>query len=49
MFQLFGKTNDARCTRGIEPRIAMEEAAFNKTKSLSSSKLNIKLKKKLFK
>jgi hypothetical protein len=49
MFQLFAKTDDARCTRDVESRIAMAETAFNKTKSLSYSKLNVKLRKKLVK
>jgi hypothetical protein len=41
-------TKDARCTRGIESRIAMEIAAFNK-KTLFTSKLDLNLRKKLVK
>jgi len=37
MFPLFGMSDDARCTRDIESVIAMAEAAFNKTKTLSFS------------
>jgi hypothetical protein len=33
-------TNDARCTREIKSRIAMAKAAFNKKKTLFSSKLD---------
>jgi hypothetical protein len=38
-------TNDARCTREIKSRIAMEKAAFNK-KTLFTSKLDLNLRKK---
>jgi hypothetical protein len=34
-------TNDARCTREIESRIAMAKAAFNKKKNLFTSKLDL--------
>jgi hypothetical protein len=33
-------TNDARCTREIKSRIAMAKAAFNKKKTLFTSKLD---------
>jgi hypothetical protein len=42
-------TNDARCTREIQSRIAMEKAAFNKKKTLFTSKLDLNLSKKLVK
>jgi hypothetical protein len=42
-------TNDARCTREIKSRIAMAKAAFNKKKSLFTSKLDFNLRKKLVK
>jgi hypothetical protein len=42
-------TNDARCTREIKSRIAMAKAAFNKKKNLSTSKLDLNLRKKLVK
>jgi hypothetical protein len=42
-------TNDARCTREIKKRIAMAKSAFNKKKTLFSSKLNLELRKKLVK
>jgi hypothetical protein len=42
-------TNDARCTRKIKARIAMAKAAFNKKKTLFTSKLDLKLRKKLVK
>jgi hypothetical protein len=38
-------TNDARCTREIKSRIAMTKAAFNKKKTLVTSKLNLYLRK----
>jgi len=41
------RTNDARCTREISSRIAMTEAAFNKEKILFTSKVDLKLMKKL--
>jgi hypothetical protein len=40
-------TNDARCTRKIKSRIAMEKAAFNTKKALFTSKLDLNLRKKL--
>jgi hypothetical protein len=40
-------TNDAICTPEIKSRIAMENAAFNKKKTLYTSTLNINLRKKL--
>jgi hypothetical protein len=40
-------TNDARCTREIRSRIAMAKAVFNKKKTLSTSKLESNLRKKL--
>jgi hypothetical protein len=42
-------TNNARCTREIKSRIAMEKAAFNKKKTLFTSKLDLNLRKKLVK
>jgi hypothetical protein len=42
-------TNDARCTLEIKSRIAMAKAAFNKTKTLLTSKLYLNLRKKLVK
>jgi hypothetical protein len=42
-------TNDARCTREIKSRIAMEKAAFNKQKILFNSKLELNIRKKLVK
>jgi hypothetical protein len=39
-------TNDARCTREIKSRIAMAKAAFNKKKTLFTSKLDSNLRKK---
>jgi hypothetical protein len=42
-------TNDARCTCEIESRIAMTKAAFNKKKTLFTSKLDLNLRKKLVK
>jgi hypothetical protein len=40
-------TNDAKCTRKIKARIAMAKAAFNKKKTLFTSKLDLELRKKL--
>jgi hypothetical protein len=40
-------TNDARCTRDIKSRIAMAKEAFNKKKTLSTSRLDLNLRKKL--
>jgi hypothetical protein len=50
-FNCFGGmiTNDARCTREIKSRIAMAKAAFNKKKTLFTSKLDVDLRKKLVK
>ena len=42
-------TNDERCTCEIKSRIAMAKAAFNKKKTLFSSKLDLNLRKKLVK
>ena len=43
-------TYDARCTREIESRVAMAQAAFNnKKKTLFTSKLGLNLGKKLVK
>jgi hypothetical protein len=42
-------TNDARCTREIESRIAMAQTSFNKKKILFTSKLDLHLGKKLVK
>jgi hypothetical protein len=41
-------TNDARCTRGIKPTIAMAKAAFNR-KILLTSKLDLNIRKKVLK
>jgi hypothetical protein len=40
-------TNDATSTREIKARIAMAKAAFNKKKTLVTSRLDIDLRKKL--
>jgi len=42
-------TNDGRCTREIKSRIAMAKAAFNMKRALFTSKLDLKLRKKLVK
>jgi hypothetical protein len=42
-------TNDGRCTREIKSRIAMTKAAFNKKKTLFTSKLDLNLRKKVVK
>jgi hypothetical protein len=42
-------TNDARCTQEIKASIAMAKAAFNKKKTLFTSKLDLELRKKLLK
>jgi hypothetical protein len=42
-------TNDARCTREIKSRISIATAAFNKKKTLFTSKLDLNLEKKLVK
>jgi hypothetical protein len=40
-------TNGARHTHKVKSRIALAQAAFNKEKTLFTSKLNLNLKKKL--
>jgi hypothetical protein len=40
-------TNVARCTREIKSRVAMTKAAFNRMKTLFTSKLYLNLRKKL--
>jgi len=42
-------TNDERCTYEVKCRIAMAKAAFNKKRTLSTSTLGLKLRKKLVK
>jgi hypothetical protein len=42
-------TNDARCAREIKSRIAIAKAAFNRKKTLFTSKLDLNLRKKLVK
>jgi len=42
-------TNDGRCTCEIKSRVAMVKAAFNKKKTLFTSTLDLKLRKKLVK
>jgi hypothetical protein len=42
-------TNGGRCTQEIKSRIAMAKAAFNKKKTLFTSKLDLNLRKKLVK
>jgi hypothetical protein len=42
-------TNDARCTRETKFRIVVAEAAFNRKKTLLSSKLDLNSRKKLVK
>jgi len=42
-------TNDGRCTCETKSRIAMAKAAFNKKKTLFTSKLDLNLRKKLIK
>ena len=42
-------TNDGRCTCEIKSRIALAKAAFNKNKTLFTSKLDLYLRKKLIK
>jgi hypothetical protein len=39
-------TNDARCKREIKSRVATAKAAFNKEKTLFTSKLDLNLRKK---
>jgi hypothetical protein len=50
-FNYFGSMiiNDARRTREIKSRIAMAKAAFNKKKTLFTTKLDLNLRKKLVK
>ena len=50
-FNYFGSmlTNDGRCTGEIKSRIAMAKVAFNKKKTLFTSKLDLDLRKKLIK
>ena len=50
-FKYFGSllTNDGRCTCEIKSRIAMAKSAFNKKKTLFTSKLDLNLRKKLIK
>jgi hypothetical protein len=43
------RTDDARCTYEMKPRIAMAKAAFNKKKILFTSKLDLYLRKKVLK
>jgi hypothetical protein len=42
-------TNDGRCTCEIKSRIATEIATFNKKRALFTSKMEVKLRKKLVK
>jgi hypothetical protein len=42
-------TNDARCKREIKSSIAMVKAAFNKEKTVFTSKLDLNLREKLVK
>ena len=42
-------TNDGRCTCEIKSRIATAKAAFNKKKTLLTSKFDLNLRKKLVK
>jgi hypothetical protein len=42
-------TDDGRCACEIKSRIAMVKAAFNKKKTLFTSKLDLNLRKKLVK
>jgi hypothetical protein len=42
-------TNDARCAREIKYRIVMAKTAFNRKKTLCTSKLDLNLGKKLVK
>jgi hypothetical protein len=43
------ETNDGRCTCEIKSRIPMEKDAFNKTRVLFTSRLDLKLRTKLVK
>jgi hypothetical protein len=38
-------TSDGRCTCEIKPRIAMGKAAFNKTRALFTSKMEVELRR----
>jgi hypothetical protein len=51
IFQQFCRmiTKDARCTREIKSRVSMTNAAFNKKKIIFTSKLELKISKKLLK
>jgi hypothetical protein len=40
-------TNDARCIHEIQSRIATAKAVFNKKKVLFTSKLDLRLRKRL--
>jgi hypothetical protein len=40
-------TNGERCTREFKSRIAMAKSAFNATKNVSTSKLDLNLRKEL--
>jgi hypothetical protein len=42
-------TNDGRCTCEIKSSIAMAKTAFNKKRSLFTSKMDLELRKKLAK
>ena len=42
-------TNDARCKRKTKSRIAMSKAAFNRKKTLFTSKFDLNLRQKLVK
>ena len=42
-------TNDTSCTREIESRFAKAKAAFDRKETLFTSKLDLKLRKKLAK
>jgi hypothetical protein len=42
-------TNEATCAREIKSRIGMAKAAFNKKKTLFTSKLNLRIRMKLVK
>jgi hypothetical protein len=43
------RANDARCTYEMKPRIAVARAAFNKKKTLFTSKLDLTLRKAVLK
>jgi hypothetical protein len=46
---LVSTVNDARCTREIKSRIAVARAAFDRKKTVFTSKLELNLRKKLVK